>query len=134
MKLNRREFLLLTMGLAAGCQGGVGVDNATTTGPTRNVNAGPASEYALDGVYSRFQDQGFFIIRRGGQILALSAICTHRNCKLNAKPDHSFYCKCHGSTFNPAGHVTQGPARRDLPIFPISVNAQGQLLVTVTSD
>jgi Rieske Fe-S protein len=132
MKLNRREFLLLTRGLAAGCQGGVGADTATT-GSSQNINAGPASDYAVDGVYSRFADQGFFIIRRGGQIFALSAVCTHRKCKLTAKFDHSYYCKCHGSTFDADGHVTQGPAHRDLPMFSTSISGQEQLLVAVTS-
>src|SRR5258707_10506076 len=104
-------------------------------GPSLNtqrvVNAGLASNYAADGVYTDFGDRGFFVVRRGDKLFALSAICTHRKCKLAAEPDRSFYCKCHGSTFDPVGHVTKGPAKRDLPMFSTSMNEQGQLVVTV---
>jgi len=131
MMINRRQFLLVTAGLVAGCQA---VNDAGTSAARvpRLVNAGPASNYTADGVYSNFRDLGFFVIRRGGQLFALSAICTHRKCKLAVEPDHSFYCPCHGSTFDPTGHVTEGPARRDLPVLPNSVDENGQLLVRVT--
>jgi Rieske Fe-S protein len=128
MNLTRREFLLLTAGMAAGCKA---VDGNSIASQERTVNAGPAGNYSADGVYSHFRDQGFFIIRRGEKLSALSAICTHRKCKLSAEPDRSFYCKCHGSTFDPAGHVTEGPARLDLPSLPAFTNEQGQLIVTV---
>ena len=130
MEINRRQFLILTAGVVAGCKtendGGV-----LTAKGERTINAGPASNFAADGVYGNFRDQGFFVIRKGEKLFALSAICTHRKCKLAAELDHSFYCKCHGSTFDPAGHVTEGPAKRDLPMFSISTDEQGQLLVKV---
>jgi Rieske Fe-S protein len=129
MIINRRQFLLLTVGLAAGCKS-TG-NGSSTVNAERTVNAGAASRYAADGVYSNFRDQGFFVIRRGDKLFALSAICTHRKCKLNAEPDRSFYCKCHGSTFDAAGYVTQGPARRDLPVLSSYMNEQGQLVVNV---
>ncbi len=125
MMINRRHFLILAAGVVAGCKtGGISVANEE-----RMVNAGPAGNYAADGVYGNFRDQGFFIIRNGGKLFALSAICTHRKCKLTAESDRSFYCKCHGSTFDPGGHVTEGPARRDLPMFPTFINEQGRLIV-----
>lgn len=127
MKLNRREFLLLTTGLVAGCKTAGGGGSAHT------VNAGSVGNYGSDGVYNNFRDQGFFVIRRDEKLFALSAICTHRNCKLIAEPDRSFYCKCHGSTFDPNGRVTEGPAKLDLPILPIFTNEQGQLIVTVAT-
>ena len=122
---------MLTAGFAAGC--GTANTRAPAAGKTRTVNAGPASGFANAGVYNNFRDEGFFVIRRGEKLFALSAICTHRKCKLEAEPDRSFYCKCHGSTFDTAGHVTEGPARRDLPVLPSFTNEQGQLIVTVTS-
>ena len=130
MIINRRQFLLLTAGLAASCQT---VNNAgySVTLKEHKVNAGPASNYVADGVYNNFCDQGFFLVRQGDKLFALSAICTHRKCTLTAEPDRSFYCKCHGSTFDPVGHVTEGPARRDLPILPTNTNEQGQLIVDV---
>ena len=128
MNLTRREFLLLSAGMVAGCKA---VDGSATASQEHMVNAGPVADYAADGVYGNFRDQGFFIIRRGNQLFALSAICTHRKCKLSAEPDRSFYCPCHGSTFDPTGHVTDGPARRDLPTLPTDTNLQGQLIVNV---
>lgn len=127
MIINRRQFLLLTAGLAAGCMTN---DNPAANGE-RIINAGAVSNFAADGIYSNFHDLGFFVIRKGEKLFALSAICTHRKCKLTAEPDRSFYCKCHGSTFDPAGHVTTGPARRDLPMLPTYTNEQGQLIVNV---
>ena len=135
MNMNRRQFLVLAAAaMATGCRI-VGDESAgsVAAGAGRVVNAGPVSHYAADGVYNHFRDQGFFVIRNGEKLIALSAVCTHRKCKLIAEPDRSFYCKCHGSTFNPAGHVTEGPAKRDLPVLPVFVNEKGQLLVTVTS-
>jgi cytochrome b6-f complex iron-sulfur subunit len=125
--INRRQFLILTVGFAAGCKTG---DNLATN-TERIVNAGSVGNFAADGVYSNFRNQGFFVIRKGDKLFALSAICTHRKCKLTAEPDRSFSCPCHGSTFDPAGHVTAGPAKRDLLKFPAFPNEQGELVVNV---
>jgi len=73
----------------------------------KTINAGPAAKYAADGVYSRHRDMGFFIVRKGEKLFAISSYCTHRKCKLAAESDRSFYCPCHGSTFDPDGHVDQ---------------------------
>ena len=131
MKISRRDFLILTAGFAAGCSS-VGSDGTTNGGGERTVNAGATANYAADGVYAAFRKQGFFVIRQGERLFAVSAICTHRKCKLDVEPDHSFYCPCHGSTFDSAGHVTKGPARRDLPVFPILPDGQGRLLVKIS--
>ncbi len=128
MKLDRRQFLLLTTGLAAGCKS-VDQGNNVAPQPQGAVNAGPAADYAADGVYSKFEGQGFFLIRRDGKLFALSSHCTHRKCSVTVEPDKSFLCECHGSTFSPDGHVTKGPAQRDLPVLPTSVNDRGQVIV-----
>ena len=130
MKISRRDFLLLTAGLTAGCQA---VNEAGNSGSAkaRAVNAGQPSSYAADGVYSNFRDLGFFLVRRGDKLFALSSYCTHRKCKLTAMPDRSFYCECHGSTFDPAGHVTKGPAKLDLPVLPAHANEEDRLVVDV---
>ncbi|MFZ0828402.1 MAG: Rieske (2Fe-2S) protein [Verrucomicrobiia bacterium] len=131
--MNRRQFLLLTAGTAAGCAVLKKEDTASFSGE-RVVDAGPVSDYAADGIYGRFRDQGFFVIRKGVLLFAVSAICTHRRCKLEAEPNCSFRCPCHGSRFNPDGRVINGPAKRDLPVFPVSTNATGQLLVKIPAS
>ena len=130
----RREFLFLAAGAAVGC-GCESINKprgaATGSGQPRGYDVGPVATFAGDGVYSNFRDMGFFIIRNGGTLTALSSVCTHRRCKLKAEDDHSFSCHCHGSTFDPSGHVTEGPAKRDLPVFPTSTDGNGHLIVTV---
>src|SRR5271166_4981392 len=126
--LKRRDFLLLGAAAVAcaGCQGmGGGPSPSLSEGGT--FDAGPVANYAADGVYSNFRALGFFIVRRGGKLEALSSICTHRRCKLNVDSDNSFYCHCHGSTFDPDGVVTDGPATRNLPVFQTVTNAAGHL-------
>jgi Rieske Fe-S protein len=122
--------LLLTAGLAAGCKS-ADESGGSAKKTDQIFNAGSAENFAADGVYNNFRDAGFFVIRRDGKLSVLSAFCTHRKCKLTAEPDRSFYCKCHGSTFDPNGHVTQGPARRDLPALPSFENEKGELLVEI---
>jgi Rieske Fe-S protein len=132
MRLNRRSFLLLGAAFAAGCAA-PGGGNFSTAEKKHVVNAGPAAQYLADGVYARYRDLGFFLVRRGASLFALSAICTHRKCKLDAEADKTFYCPCHGSTFDADGKVTEGPARRDLPIFEISTDENGNLLVKISA-
>lgn len=131
MQINRREFLILTATFVAGCST---MENfgSLPIGTEQVVNAGPAGNYAADGVYTAFRNRGFFLVRRAGKLFALSAICTHKQCKLDAEPDRTFYCPCHGSTFDAEGHVTEGPARRNLPVFITFTDEQGQLLVKMT--
>ena len=105
--------------------------DALAARPGRVVDAGPASKYATEGLYGNFRDQGFFLVRKGATLVALSAFCTHRKCRLIAEPDRSFYCNCHGSAFDLSGKVTVGPAKRDLSILPAVVDERGHLLVTV---
>jgi len=132
MRVNRRTFLLLGAAFAAGCTA-PGSASFSSARRERIVNAGPAAQYLADGVYARYRDLGFFIVRRGANLFALSAICTHRKCKLDAEPDKTFYCPCHGSTFDSDGKVTEGPARRDLPGYEISTDEKGNLLVKISA-
>jgi Rieske Fe-S protein len=126
--MNRRKFLIL----AATCAAITNPNNAKARTAEQLIDAGPLSKYASDGVYDGFRDLGFFVIRKGENLTALSSYCTHEKCKLKAEHDHSFYCRCHGSTFDPGGKVTQGPATRNLPSLTTS-NDKGHLVVKVPS-
>jgi Rieske Fe-S protein len=130
MDMNRRQFVLLAAATCAGCaaQGG-----GTAGEPvTRVVDAGPINLYAEDGVYDHFRHQGFFLVREIGALTVLSSDCTHRNCPLRALPDRTFSCRCHGSHFSEQGTVVRGPATRNLPQFPSTVNDSQHLIVQVT--
>jgi cytochrome b6-f complex iron-sulfur subunit len=131
MKMDRKQFLVQVATLAVGIPCALYGKSAGATGAERLVNAGPAVHFANDGLYAGFRDQGFFVIRRGGKLFVLSAICTHRKCRLTDEPDRSFACDCHGSTFDPDGRVTEGPAKRDLPVLHSFTNERGELMVVV---
>ncbi len=131
MHVNRRTFLFLSTTFAAGCATVPGGANFTSGNKDLLVNAGPAGQYLADGVYTRFRDLGFFVVRRGANLFALSAVCTHKKCKLDAGLGETFHCPCHGSTFNPDGKVTKGPARRNLPVLELSTDENGNLLVKI---
>ncbi len=130
-RLGRRQFLILAGAVVLDPKAIGKSSLGTAAAGLRVIDAGPVNTFAADGVYSTFLNQGFFVIRKGQKLQALSSFCTHRKCKLAAEPDHSFYCKCHGSTFDPTGKVTEGPAKRDLPILPCLLNERGHLLVSV---
>jgi nitrite reductase/ring-hydroxylating ferredoxin subunit len=52
-----------------------------------------------------------------GNIHAVSPICTHLQCVVRwNNAETSWDCPCHGSRFDPDGHVLQGPAVKSLPI------------------
>lgn len=121
--------MLLAAGLAAGCK--IGGDQSLIR-QKRTVNAGPASQFIDEGIYANFRDDGFFVIRADGKLFVLSSCCTHRRCTLTAQPGRCFLCPCHGSTFDFTGHVTTGPARRDLPVLPARVDADANLLVEIS--
>jgi Rieske Fe-S protein len=133
MDLTRRQLLVLGGAFAvAGCthdsQRG---DSTISSGHAKPgpVDVGPLSDYPKDGIYSRFSEShNLFIIRSGDRLFAQAATCTHRRCKLAARAQ-GFECPCHGSTFTLEGHVTQGPARRDLPRFAVEKTESGHLLV-----
>jgi Rieske Fe-S protein len=131
MEMNRKQFLLLATAMVAGCRSANYGGHPRPPQPERMVDAGPIGNYAADGLYASFRDQGFFVIRRGPKLSVLSAVCTHRQCRLNALQDRSFYCACHGSTFDPDGKVTEGPATRDLPMLLSFTNENGRLMVKV---
>jgi len=129
--MNRRQFLILSTTIVTRCQA---VDNGGSSAGNgeRVVDAGPVSNYATDGLYDAFRDQGFFVIRKGEKLLVLTAICTHQGCTITPEADHSFfYCPCHGSTFDLSGTVMRGPAARNLPPLTAFTNDNGHLLVKI---
>ena len=71
-------------------------------------------------------------------IVAFSKICTHAGCAITlyrkptfapTQPRAALVCPCHYSTFDPAagGKVLFGPAGRNLPQLPLTVDRKGEL-------
>ncbi len=144
MMLTRRQFAILLAAVAAGCErqndktvtaapaAQTSPPSSQTSTPPGAIDAGLISEFKSDDVYADLRDQGVFIIRRDEKLFAISSVCTHKGCKVRVASDQSFYCKCHGSTFDRDGHVTKGPATRDLPRLPVATNEQDHLLINYT--
>lgn len=72
-----------------------------------------------------------FIYRDYEGVRALSAVCTHLGCVLEATGE-GLQCPCHGSRFNDKGRVLSGPAPRSLAYFKVDVAPDGQLLVDIS--
>ncbi len=79
--------------------------------PPVNKEAGleiPLAELPDNSVYM-VRNKKTAVIRRGGEIRAMSIACTHLGCTLNVAGD-KFICPCHGSVFALTGEVLKGPA------------------------
>lgn len=57
---------------------------------------------------------------RDGEVVAFSAICTHKGCTVQAERS-ALRCPCHGSTFDLSGKNTGGPAPSPLPAVAVTV-------------
>ncbi|MBV8274061.1 MAG: hypothetical protein JO170_02220, partial [Verrucomicrobia bacterium] len=82
--IDRRRFILLTAASAVAANPGSAY---TKNAGEQLIDAGALGDYTADGVYQRFRDVGFFLIRKGDKLVALSSDCTHRKCRLHAEKD-----------------------------------------------
>jgi Rieske Fe-S protein len=68
----------------------------------------------------------------GGDLKALSAVCTHLNCTVQYRPDLShIWCACHNGHFDLNGQNISGPPPRPLDAF--VVNVRGNQIVVSKS-
>lgn len=140
-RLNRRQGLSAVAGMAAGVLIGVAVDRGVP-GLDHSEQPGHPQQMELVGPNGRWYDVAAlavlpegavrrfsagavdgYLINEGGQVRALSAICTHMGCHLqwHGMRDR-FECLCHGAVFSRQGAVVgQGPLAA-LP--PIQVRVQ----------
>ncbi len=67
-------------------------------------------------------------------VVACSAICTHRGCKVGYEHEaKAFVCPCHGARFALGGSVLRGPAKKPLKNYATDVAAVVSLGVAKTS-
>lgn len=56
-----------------------------------------------------------WLVRRGSEVLALSSVCPHLGCSINASGEGAaFVCPCHTSAFDVTGERKSGPSPRDM--------------------
>ncbi len=67
-----------------------------------------------------YLDEDFVLFHDESETWAVSRICTHLGCRLNfSEQDHLLICPCHQSMFTPKGERVAGPAKRNLPRYPV---------------
>ena len=75
-------------------------------------------------------DQPIVLVNVNGDIRAFLGVCTHEGCPLGWNPNqHLIRCPCHGSAFDTAGRVVNGPAKIGLTKLETIVEDQAVLLV-----
>jgi Rieske Fe-S protein len=73
------------------------------------------------------------IARKGEEVMAMSARCTHNGCTVELAKDGTFECLCHGARYDAHGGVTKGPAKKPLKWFEVKVEA-GEVRVNVGKE
>ncbi len=59
--------------------------------------------------------------------LAVSRTCTHLGCTVTYdETRRQFICPCHQSMFHWNGKYISGPAKKDLPLFPVRITDDGK--------
>ena len=134
MQPTRRQFVTASAAVAAACAGCPLLAGAaeTASAGAAPVDVGPLDDFAADGVFDRWAAAGFFVVRRGGRLFAVSSTCTHKKVRLvsSAKGGASaFKCPRHGSGFDANGHATKAPARKPLPRHGVRLDDRGHVLV-----
>lgn len=130
-RLSRRELLQAGIGAATGLAAGVvGIslraDGEAPAGPAPGGSDGPLvggegfwAEVATladvpPGSAFRFSTVAFdgFVVNDGGDVRALSSVCTHMQCTLQFRPDwQDLRCPCHGASFDLKGRLANSRGR-----------------------
>lgn len=133
----RRKFLGLCLGgVAAGIAAALLYPVYRYLAP--RSNAGRAAQVVIpekdvpEGEAKFFEYAGssaVLVRKRGGELVALSAVCTHLGCIVQWEKDRQdFLCPCHAGHYSADGAVTAGPPPKPLPRLPFAV-ANGSITV-----
>lgn len=70
------------------------------------------------------------VYRQNGELIALSAVCTHLGCTVSYLEDEQiFRCPCHGGEYDLDGSVLDGPPPRPLPRLNVKIK-DGKILLS----
>jgi cytochrome b6-f complex iron-sulfur subunit len=91
--------------------------------PDKDVSEGEAKFFEFAGATA------VLIRKRGGDLVAFSAVCTHLGCIVQWEKDkQNFLCPCHAGHYSADGEVTAGPPPKPLKKLPFAV-AGGNITV-----
>ena len=98
--------------------------------PPQEFNAGAPDDFPVNIPTFLAEENTFIFHDRDHGFAACTAICTHLGCTVQwSAGDQRFYCPCHGSVYDAAGNVIDGPAPRPLDWFEVTLAKDGQLQV-----
>ena len=84
--------------------------------PEKDVLEGEAKFFEFAG------SSAVLVRKKGGELVALSAVCTHLGCIVQWEKDkQEFLCPCHGGLYTADGTVISGPPPKPLPKLPFTV-------------
>ncbi|NOQ47148.1 MAG: Rieske 2Fe-2S domain-containing protein [Desulfobulbaceae bacterium] len=82
----------------------------------------------ISGYYS---ERDFILFVIGSIPLAVSRKCTHLGCRVSYLEDKQIIeCPCHQSRFTREGKLITGPAKKNLPTFPVEIKKDPEGKVT----
>lgn len=107
-----------------GCSAGAPATSAApATGPLAPATAVPVGGAAI------FGEQAVVVTQATeGSFAAFSSVCPHQGCNVGSVEGAEIVCPCHGSRFDLAGNVLNGPAESGLTPRPVTVEG-GQLIL-----
>ncbi len=114
-----------------GAAGGGGASSCTPG----TLAAGAASSYTVgapksfaNAVSAGGEPYTIFVTKDAGGFYAMDADCTHAGCPV-ALQSTTYYCSCHGASFDANGQHTSGPGSGYLQHYAVCIDAGGNVTV-----
>jgi cytochrome b6-f complex iron-sulfur subunit len=132
--LSRRDFLKLSAQGLLGLSGILGLGGLIRflsfepdPPPPQQFDVGLSSNYPV-GSRTVLQNIPAILIHTENGFSALSLICPHLGCTVEAKPDE-FACPCHGSRYDQDGKLLQGPATKGLQSLRVEITPDDKVII-----
>lgn len=131
---SRRDFI--SRAAWASCAGAVGLSTAgallltnpsVLPDPDATIRLGAPTRYPL-GSATVLADQKVVVVRQDEGLCVISLVCTHLGCIVTRHANGDYHCPCHGSKFDPAGKILEGPAPSPLPWLSVAPQPDGTIV------
>jgi Rieske Fe-S protein len=132
MIARRKVLEVVLQSTALACLGSSGLacayGKSAASGPVQagNIRAVPVGHFAF------VAGAPVLLARDERGLYALSAICTHWGCNMASDGKvtaEGMKCECHGSRFDKAGKVLEGPASDPLVHYKVDLAPNGEIVV-----